>query len=184
MTSKRICVYCASSDLSEKKYIETGKQLGKALADMNITLVYGGAQHGVMGAVADGALDGQGKVIGWIPTFMQTESLHPRLTEVHQVETMHIRKHGMMMNSDGLVALPGGTGTLEEVMEAITWKRLKLIDVPIFIVNLDGFYDPLLTLFENMFQAKFMDRSTESLWTMVRSIEELIEKLKLTMESR
>ena len=178
MTSKRVCVYCASSDTCEKKYLDVGRRLGEELARMNTTVVYGGAQNGVMGAVADGALDAQGKVIGWIPTFMKTELLHPRLTEVNQVETMHIRKHGMMMNSDALIALPGGTGTLEEVMEAITWKRLKLIDLPIFIVNLDGFYDPLVALFENMFQAGFMHRNVASFWIVVQSIDELIEKLK------
>jgi uncharacterized protein (TIGR00730 family) len=103
------------------------------------------------------------------------------LTEVHQVETMHIRKHGMMMNSDGLVALPGGTGTLEELMEAITWKRLELINIPIFIVNIDGFYDPLLQLFENMFNERFMNRELERCWIVVKSIDELIEKLKLML---
>ncbi|CAF1161048.1 unnamed protein product [Adineta ricciae] len=109
-----------------------------------------------MGAVADGALSAQGKVIGWIPTFMKTEILHPGLTEVHEVESMHIRKHGMMTNSDALIALPGGPGTIEELMEAITWRRLKLIGVPIFIINLDGYYNPLLELFENMRKACFI----------------------------
>src|SRR5438874_587826 len=108
MTSKRICVYCASSHSSDKKFLDAGRQLGEALARLNITLVYGGAHKGVMGAVADGALSIQGKVIGWIPTFMKTETLHPGLTEVHEVESIHVRKHGMMMNSDGIIALPGG----------------------------------------------------------------------------
>jgi uncharacterized protein (TIGR00730 family) len=179
MTSKRICVYCASSVSCDQKYFDAGRQLGEALARMNITLVYGGAQQGVMGAVADGALSAQGKVIGWIPTFMKTETLHPGLTEVHEVETIHLRKHGMMMNSDGLIALPGGTGTLEELMEAITWKRLELINIPIFIVNLDGFYDPLLALFENMFKERFISRSVEKYWVVVKTIDELIEKIKL-----
>jgi len=178
MTSKRICVYCASSDLCDQKFFDAGRQLGEALARMNITVVYGGSQNGVMGAVADGALSAQGKVIGWIPKFMTTETLHPRLTEVHEVETIHVRKHGMMMNSDGLIALPGGTGTVEELMEAITWKRLELINIPIFIVNLDGFYDPLLALFENMFKERFINRSLEKNWIVVKSIDEVIEKLK------
>jgi uncharacterized protein (TIGR00730 family) len=179
MTSKRICVYCASSNLCDQKFMDAGRQLGEALARMNMTVVYGGATRGVMGAVAEGALNVQGKVIGWIPKFMNTETLHPGLTEVHEVESMHVRKHGMMMNSEGLVALPGGTGTLEELMEAITWKRLNLINLPIFIVNLDGFYDPLLALFENMFKERFISRGLEKSWVVVKSIDELIEKLKL-----
>lgn len=178
MTSKRICVYCASSDICDKKFLDAGHQLGEGLARMNITVVYGGSQNGVMGAVANGALSAEGKVIGWIPKFMKSEKLHPGLTEVNEVETMHLRKHGMMMNSDGLIALPGGTGTLEELLEAITWKRLKLIEVPIFIVNLDGFYDPLLVLFENMFKERFISRDLEKDWIVVKSIDEILEKLK------
>ncbi|CAF0997457.1 unnamed protein product [Rotaria magnacalcarata] len=181
MTSKRICVYCASSDICDRKFLDAGRQLGEALALMNVTVVYGGAQCGVMGALADGALSAKGKVIGWIPTFMKSEALHPGLTEVHEVETMHIRKHGMMMNSDGLIALPGGTGTLEELMEAITWKRLDLIHMPIFIVNLDGFYDPLLDLFENMFNERFISRDLQKHWVVVKTIDEIIEQLKLML---
>jgi uncharacterized protein (TIGR00730 family) len=85
----------------------------------------------------------------------------------------------MMMNSDCLIALPGGTGTVEELMEAITWRRLQLITVPIFIINLDGFYNPLLELFENMFKERFINRDLENAWTVVNSIDEVIEKIKL-----
>lgn len=178
MTSKRICVYCASSDLADDKYFQAGRDLGRALAEQNITVVYGGAKNGVMGALADGALASGGKVIGWIPKFMKNECLHTGLTEINEVETIHIRKHGMMMNSDGIIALPGGTGTLEELMEAITWKRLQLIQSPIFIVNLDGFYDPLLNLFENMFQSKFLSDQLRNDWIVVRTIDEVLEHLK------
>jgi len=178
MTSKRICVYCASSEVCDQKYLDAGRQLGEGLARMNITLVYGGAQKGIMGAVADGALSAQGKVIGWVPTFMKTEILHPGLTEVHEVESMHIRKHGMMMNSDGLIALPGATGTLEELMEAITWKRLELINVPIMIINLNGFYNPLLDLFENMFKERFISRELANDWIVVNTIDEALDKIK------
>lgn len=178
MTSKRVCVYCASSDVCDRKYLLAGEKLGEGLAKLGITVVYGGSQNGVMGAVANGALNAQGKVIGWIPKFMTTEKLHPGLTEMNVVETMHLRKHGMMMNSEALIALPGGTGTLEELLEAITWKRLKLIQVPIFIVNIDGFYDPLLVLFENMFNERFLSRDLENDWVVVKTVEEVIDKLK------
>lgn len=94
---------------------------------------------------------------------------------------MHIRKHGMMTNADALLALPGGPGTLEELMEAITWRRLKLIDVPIFIVNLDGFYDPLLQLFDNMLQARFIAEGSDRDWIVVNSVNEAIEKFKVML---
>ena len=94
---------------------------------------------------------------------------------------MHIRKHGMMMNSDAIIALPGGTGTLEELMEAITWKRLQLIRMPILIVNLDGFYDPLLQLFENMFEERFIGRILENDWIVVKSVDEAIQTLKTVL---
>lgn len=177
MTSKRIGVYCASSTESEKKYLEAGKQLGQALAEMKMTLVYGGAKQGVMGTLADGALDAGGEVCGWFPKCIHTELLHSRLTEKHEVDTMHQRKEGIMKDSHALVALPGGPGTLDELMEAITWKRLRLINTPIFIVNLDGFYNPLLELFENMYRAKFLNLN-KSHWTEVQSVAELIEKLQ------
>lgn len=178
--TKNVCVYCASSTECDQKYLKAGRDLGEGLAKLGFTVVYGGAHLGVMGAVADGALNAQGKVIGWIPKFMTTETLHPGLTEVHEVETIHIRKHGMMMNSNALVALPGGTGTLEELLEAITWKRLKLIDLPIFIVNIDGFYKPLLDLFDNMFRERFMSPKSPPDWIVVESVTELLEKLQST----
>jgi uncharacterized protein (TIGR00730 family) len=178
MTTKRVCVYCGSSTTCDKKFLDAGEQLGEKLARLDITVVYGGSQQGIMGALANGALNAQGKVIGWIPTFLKSETLHPGLTEVNEVETIHIRKHGMMMNSDALVALPGGTGTLEELMEAITWKRLQLINVPIFIVNIDGFYDPLLALFDNFTRERFASQILDNSCVVVKTIDEVVEKIK------
>ncbi len=100
------------------------------------------------------------------------------LTEVHEVETMHIRKHGMMMNSDALIALPGGTGTVEEITEALSWSRLKLINIPIFLINLDGFYDPLLKLFENMAKERFISDDLEKYLIVVESVDEVIKKIQ------
>jgi uncharacterized protein (TIGR00730 family) len=178
MISKRVCVYCASSSQCDEKFLQAGRRLGEALAQRQMTLVYGGAERGVMGAVANGALQAQGKVIGWIPHFMKTEIRHTGLTELHVVESMHIRKHGMMMNSDAIITLPGATGTLEELMEAITWKRLNLITIPILIVNLDGFYDPLLQLFENMFNERFIRRELQNDWIVVTSVDQAIETIE------
>ncbi|CAF1607075.1 unnamed protein product, partial [Didymodactylos carnosus] len=109
----RVCVYCASSSVCDKKYYENGRYLGERLAMLGKTIVYGGAKEGVMGALADGALSMNGKVIGYIPNFMITNEIeHIGLTELHRVESMHIRKHSMMMSSDAIIALPGGSGTL------------------------------------------------------------------------
>lgn len=174
MQNKRVCIYCASSDRSSEKHLNIGRELGRRLAKSKMTIVYGGSQSGVMGAVADGALEENGEIIGWIPTFMQTEVRHPSLTELNLVETMHQRKHGMIIDADFIIALPGGPGTLEEIAEAISWKRLSLITSQIFIMNTDGFYDPLLKLFENMFQEKFINPEKDQHWTVVHSVDEFI----------
>ena len=179
-TNKRVCVYCAASTLCTQKFLDAGTELGQRLARLNITVVYGGSTEGVMGALADGALSMGGAVTGWLPRFlMQHEILHPHLSETHIVETMHMRKHGMMMNSDGIVALPGGIGTLEELLEAITWKRHGLIQIPILIVNIDGFYDPLFHLFKNMFDEQIISSEDVSNppWTVVHSPQEAIDHL-------
>jgi len=182
MSGKRVCVYCASSSICDKKYSEAGRYLGEQLAKSGRTVVYGGASQGVMGALADGALSHGGQVIGYIPAFMRDESLHAGISEVHHVETMHLRKHGMMMNSDAIIALPGGLGTLEELTEALSWKRLQLITIPIIIINIDSFYDPLLKLFSNMISERFMTKhhakNTEQLWTVVETVDEAIAQLK------
>ena len=178
MKVKRVCVYCAASKVCDEQHFANGRKLGESLAKLNITVVYGGAHYGVMGAVADGALQASGKVIGYIPSFMQTEAQHPGLTELNIVESMHSRKYNMIMNSDCIIALPGGTGTLDELIEAISWKRLGLIDLPIFILNINGFYDPLLTMFNNMFEERFAEPDLRNAWIVVNTIDEILEKIQ------
>src|SRR5213080_950521 len=140
MTLGRVCVYCASSRKSDAAYYEAAASLGRSLAQRGIAIVYGGGAVGSMGALADAALAEGGKVIGVLPRFMyDLEWGHPRLTELRLVGDLHERKRLMIEEVDAIVALPGGSGTLEELMEAITWKRLGLHGHPIVLVNVRSF---------------------------------------------
>src|SRR3989442_4553335 len=145
MTLGRVCVYCASSRQSDAAYFEAAASLGRSLAECGVTIVYGGGAVGSMGALADAALAAGGKVVGVLPRFMyDLEWGHPRLTELRLVGDLHERQRLMIEEVDAIVALPGGSGTLEELMEAITWKRLGLHGHPIVLVNVRGFFDPLI----------------------------------------
>ena len=150
MTSiKQICVYCSSSNQIAKEYFDDARVLARHLVQQDITLVYGGGSSGLMGCLADEVLTHKGRVIGIIPDFMkQVEWAHTGVTELHVVGDMHERKKKFLDGTDALVALPGGCGTLEELLEVITLKRLGLYSKPIIIVNLNGFYDPLLEMLQ------------------------------------
>jgi uncharacterized protein (TIGR00730 family) len=144
---ERVCVYCASSTEAHPEHYEATRTLGRLLAEAGITIVYGGGSVGSMGALADAALAAGGRLVGILPKFMNDlEWGHKSLTELRLVDDMHHRKRMMIEESDAIVALPGGSGTFEELLEAITWKRLGLVVSPIVIVNVRGFYDPLRAL--------------------------------------
>jgi len=137
-----IVVFCGSSPGKEEIYKSKAEQLGQTLAEENITLIYGGASVGLMGAVANGVLKNQGKAIGVIPEFLNTKEVaHTQLSELIQVESMHERKTKMSELCDGVIALPGGFGTLEELFEMLTWAQLGLHQKPIGILNVNGFYN-------------------------------------------
>jgi len=137
--------------------METARSLGKSLADGGHTLVYGGGNVGLMGAVADGALEAGGKVIGVIPEMLaERELAHGGLTTLHTVLTMHERKFRMASLSDGFIALPGGIGTLEEIIEIFVWAQLGVHEKPYAILNVSGFYDPLLAYLEHMKASRFL----------------------------
>ena len=187
--SLRICVYCASSRSCDASYHEAARRLGVLLARRSWTVVYGGGAYGSMGALADGALSGGGKVTGVIPDFMkELEWAHRGLSELRVVDDMRTRKHLMLTDSDAVVALPGGSGTLEELFEAITLKRLGIYLKPIVLVNLKGFYEPLLALLDRCVTERFMDRQHAAMWTVVESVEEVIPAIsaapKWTREAR
>ncbi len=144
---KSLCVYCGSRDGISPLYKKTAFELGAELAKRQIRLIYGGAQCGLMGAVADGVLSQNGEVIGILPKFLSTKEIaHSGLTEFIEVESMHQRKLMMVERSDAFMALPGGLGTFEELFEVLTWRQLNLIKKPVGLLNIDGFYDHLISL--------------------------------------
>ncbi|HEY3280996.1 MAG TPA: TIGR00730 family Rossman fold protein [Armatimonadota bacterium] len=144
---RRVCVFCGSSPGLREAYTEAGRQMGSLLARQGIGLVYGGGRVGLMGALADAALKGGGEVVGVIPEALMARELgHTGLTRLEVVGSMHDRKARMAELSDGFAALPGGYGTLEELFEVVTWAQLGLHDKPVGLLNVAGYFDPLLAL--------------------------------------
>ena len=157
MELKSIAVYCGSSYGTNPAYATIATQGGQGRARKGITLVYGGGRAGLMGQVADAALSAGGKVIGIIPVrLMDKEAGHMGLTELHVVPDMHVRKAMMMDKADAFISLPGGVGTLEELFEVWTWLQLGFHRKPVGILNVDGYYDPLLTMMRHTVEQGFM----------------------------
>ncbi|MDV7697713.1 TIGR00730 family Rossman fold protein [Chryseobacterium soli] len=176
---KSITVFCGSSFGSDEIFKNQAVLLGQTLAQQNIQLVYGGSDVGLMGAVADGALQEGGKVIGVLPRFLQSKEIaHTRLTELIVVETMHERKTKMNELCDGVIVLPGGYGTLEEFFEMITWAQLGLHQKPIGILNIDSFYDDLIKLLQNMVEKGFLKQVNQEMLLISDSVNELLEKMR------
>ena len=148
-TIRRLCVYCGSSNDVDARYHEAAAELGRALVDRGIELVFGGGRVGLMGTLADAVLAGGGKVYGVIPEKLQAlELAHEGCTELFLVDSMHTRKMMMAQLSDAFAALPGGFGTLEELFEATTWAQLNYHRKPVGLLNVDGFFDPLLAFIQ------------------------------------
>tara|TARA_R110002072_G_scaffold261258_1_gene419877 strand:+ start:26824 stop:27414 length:591 start_codon:yes stop_codon:yes gene_type:complete len=175
---KNICVFCGSSDGNDLKITEAAKQLGTIFSQRDITLVYGAAKIGVMGTIAKTILDSKGSVIGVIPQFLKKkEVVHLGLSQLITTHNMHERKLKMQEISDGFIAMPGGFGTLEELFEIITWLQLGLHDKPIGLFNVNGFYDDLLNLIENMVRTGFITMDTYNLLLVDSNVEGLLEKM-------
>lgn len=175
---KSICVYCGSSIGNDNIYEKMAVKLGKTLAARGIRLIYGGAQIGIMGAVARACLDSGGEVTGVIPNFLdKVEITNKDVTELIQTQNMHERKTRMVEKSDGFIAMPGGFGTLEELAEVITWAQLGLIQKPIGILNVNGFYDKLLELIYHMHGAGFMKDANLKLFVHDATVDGLLEKM-------
>lgn len=175
---KHIVVFCGSSDGSDPAYTSQAYRLGKALALQGRTLVYGGARIGVMGQVAQGALDHGGKVIGVIPEFlMRKEVFHDGLTELIITKNMHDRKLKMHALSDAILMLPGGFGTLEEFFEMLTWAQLGLHQHPIGVLNTNGFYDELFAMLRKMMGQGFVKKENFNAITVDGNIDALLNKL-------
>jgi len=172
---KSICVYCGSCQTVPEPYFETARRLGAAIAARGITLVYGGAHVGLMGAVADSALLHGGLVSGVIPqALVDKEVAHSGLTEIHIVESMHDRKALMAQLSDAFVALPGGFGTLDELFEILTWALLGFHEKPVLLLNQDGYYDHLLAFLDRAGQDGFIRPSHRALLRISTDIEDLL----------
>lgn len=170
--SKRVCVYCASSPHCNESFQDSAYSLGRFLAERGMTTVYGCGGTGLMGKLADGALDHGGHVVGIIPHFMvDREWAHLGVSEIIRVDSMHERKALMEKESDAFVVLPGGCGTFEEAMEIITWKRLDLHNKPICIANLWQFYDPFVELFKNAIADRMLREEHRKLFEVRESIE-------------
>lgn len=175
---RQVCVYCASSRECHDIYFEAAEDLGRELARHRIGIVYGGGGGGLMGRLADAALREGGHVTGILPQFMNDlEWGHRSLTELMLVESMHERKRAMLDRADAVVALPGGCGTLEELFEAITWKRLGLYLGPIVLVNVHGFFDPCVALLDRCVDESFMDQRHRAMWTVVSGSGEVVKAL-------
>lgn len=175
----RVLVFCASSKSADPIYREAAAELGRVLAGSGRSVVYGGGSEGSMGALATAALAAGGKVVGIQPHFMaELEWTHPGLSELNLVETMAERKSLMLASCDAVVSLPGGSGTLEELFDAITAKRLGLFLGPIVFVNQGGFFDPVLAQLAHCVERDFMDRRHLSMWSVVDGPEGVLAALQ------
>ncbi len=181
MAIKRVCVYCASSRQCDPAYHDAAGRLGRTLARNKVTLVYGGGSVGSMGHLADAALAEGGRVIGVLPRFMyDLEWGHSGLSELLVVNDLHERKRLMIDDVDAVIALPGGCGTLEELFEAITWKRLGLFGGAIVMVNTLGFYSPCVAFLESCIERRFMDERHRAMWSLVERPEDVLDAIACT----
>ena len=173
-----VCVYSASSTKINPVYFKAAEELGSLLAEHHIRLINGAGSIGLMCAVADAVLKNGGEVTGVIPRFMVEQNWHHTgLTELIEVESMHERKQKMANLSDGIVALPGGCGTLEELLEIITWKQLGLYLNPIVILNVNGFFDTLLEMLGKAIDENFMRQQHGDIWKVAQTPEEALRLL-------
>ena len=176
---KSITVFCGSSFGTEEIYKEQALLLGQTLAKQNIKLIYGGANVGLMGAVADGVLNAGGEAIGVLPNFLRSKEIaHLCLTELIFVESMHERKTKMNDLCEGVIALPGGFGTLEELFEMLTWAQLGLHKKPIAILNINGFYDSLIELTETMVEKGLLKDVNQKMLLVSDNIDDLLDQMK------
>lgn len=179
----RICVYCASSAKIDEIYFEATERLAKILVNSKVQVIYGGGGHGLMGKLADTVLAQGGQIKGIMPQFMnEVEWAHKKVTDFEFTNTMHERKAKFLENIDTLIALPGGPGTLEELLEAITLKRLGQFTKPIIILNTNGYYDPLIQMLERCVEEKFLRPIHAEMWTFVNQPEEVMSAINQSME--
>ncbi|MCE2927342.1 MAG: TIGR00730 family Rossman fold protein [Rickettsiales bacterium] len=176
--NKSLCVFCGASNAVDKKFLDIGAEFGKLLASRGITLVYGGGDCGVMGAVANSTMKAGGHVTGVFPVSLRNiENEHQSLTEIIIVNTMHERKQNMFDRSDAFIVFPGGFGTMDEMFEILTWKQLLLHDKPVIIFNYQGYWDPLIALMKNIIEQKFAKTEVATYYHVVDELEEILDVL-------
>jgi len=180
---KRICVYCSSSNKIDRSFFEATERLARLFVENEIEVVFGGGSMGLMGKLADVILENGGRIRGVMPRFMkEIEWAHKGVTDFVFTETMQERKVAYLEGVDGIVALPGGTGTLEELLEAITLKRLGLITVPIVILNTLDYYGPLKEMLNRCVTENFMDERHLEMWVFVDEPEDVLDALETAPE--
>jgi uncharacterized protein (TIGR00730 family) len=176
---KSICIYCGSSDQVQPAYLECARQMGAAVAERGLTVVYGAGSTGLMGVLANAALQAGGQVIGVIPAIFNTPRLaHAGLTRLEVLDTIHLRKARMIELSDAFIALPGGFGTLEELFEILTWAQVGLHHKPVGLLNTRRFFDPLLRLIEHIEQEGFIYSEHRDLLSHAETPQALLEALQ------
>ncbi|KAJ3673012.1 hypothetical protein LUZ60_006386 [Juncus effusus] len=181
---KKICVFCGSRAGNKASFAEATLQLGKLLVEKEIDLVYGGGSAGLMGLISQTVHNGGRHVLGVIPRALIPEAvLGETVGELKIVADMHERKAEMAKNSDAFIALPGGYGTMEELLEIIAWLQLGIHSKPVGLLNVDGYYDNLLTLFDKGVEEGFIDDSARNIFVHAETAEELIEKLEMSKET-
>jgi uncharacterized protein (TIGR00730 family) len=179
MKISRVCVYCGSAGAVGERYRDAARELGTALAGAGLEVVFGGGRIGLMGLLADAALDAGGKVVGIIPGALRAAELaHPGLTELVITGSMHERKRVMAERSDAFAVLPGGIGTLDEMFEIVTWRQLGLHDKPVFLVNIDEYWQPLRALLDHLVAHGFATPLVPRLLQIVPGVSELMDGLR------
>jgi len=178
-TPNSVCVYCGSSSQVADVHKAAAHALGAGLAERGIRLVYGGGRVGLMGIVADAAIAAHGEVVGIIPEHLQSMEVgHTGLAELVVVDGMHTRKRIMVERSDAFIVLPGGMGTLDEMFEVLTWKQLRLHDKPVVIVDVEGYWAPLVALIDHMIDGGFVKPAHRGLFSVVTRVEEVFAALE------
>jgi len=176
---RSICVFCGSSTGKNEVYKSAAKDLGKFLAEKNITLVYGGGNIGLMGAIANSVLEKNGKVIGVIPQSLQDKELaHEGVTKMYVVKSMHERKALMAQISDAFIAMPGGFGTLDELFESLTWNQLEIMNKPIAVYNINGYFDHLIALLKQGVTENFLRKEHLKNIIVASEPDKILQKLK------
>jgi len=175
----RLCVFCGSSRGVRPEYADAARALGRTLAEDGISLVYGGGGTGMMGALADAVLEAGGEAIGVIPHDLDTRELaHRSLTTLHRVNSMHERKAMMAERSDGFVSLPGGTGTFDETFEILTWAQLGLHNKPVGVLNVSGYFNPLIRLLDHAVAEQFLKPEHRRLLIVESNHEPLLKQMR------